>query len=373
MAQPNDSTPATITERGPEAAAAVRRAWDQGRPLMVVPPTECEVPRLGDLAPGTATVVATSGTTATPRLVAHTRAAVEASCRAVSAALAIDPERDRWLACVPLHHVAGLAIVLRAAITGTEVTIHAGFDVDAVSRAAGECTVVSLVPTQLGRLLDAGAPLDRFRAVLLGGGPIPPAVSRRAIEAGVSVHTTYGLTETFGGCVHDGVALPGVEVALDDASNEVLVRGPMVMAGYVGDAAESRQALRADGWLATGDVGAIDAAGRLSIVDRLKDLIITGGVNVSPTAVERVVLDHPRVADACVIGVPDAEWGERVVAYVVPELRGGVQLTVEELRDFARERLTRAELPREVRVVDGIPRTASGKPLRRALSDALNP
>ncbi len=368
MAQSNESTVTTITERGPLAATAVRRAWEQGRPLRVVP-SDLRAPPLGDLPPETATVVATSGTTATPRLVAHTRAGVEASCRAVSEALEIDPYRDHWLACVPLHHVAGLAIVLRTAITGTALTVHDGFDVGAVGRAAGECTIVSLVPTQLVRLLDAGAPLQRFRVVLIGGGPIPPAVLERAIAAGVPVHTTYGLTETFGGCVHDRVALPNVEVSLAGGSNEVLVRGPMVMAGYVGHPMASRQTLDDDGWLATGDVGAIDAAGRLSIVDRLKDLIITGGVNVSPTAVERVFLDHPGVADVCVIGVADAEWGERVVAYVVPERRDDPLPTVGELHRFAADRLTRAELPREVRVVDEIPRTLSGKPLRRVLSD----
>ena len=367
MAQPNESTLATVSGRGPAAAEAIRHAWDRGRPVMVVPTGEGAAPRFEDLPPETATVVATSGTTATPRLVAHTRAAVEASCRAVSDALDIDPARDRWLACVPLHHVAGLAIVVRAAISGTALTVHDRFDVDAVARAAGECTVVSLVPTQLVRLLDAGAPLHRFRVMLLGGGPIPSAVRERAVAAGVTVHTTYGLTETFGGCVHDGLALPRVEIKLDDSSHEVLVRGPIVMTGYVGGSTASQHAFRADGWLATGDIGSIDTTGRLSIVDRLNDLIITGGVNVSPTAVERVILDHPSVDDACVIGLPDAEWGERVVAYVTaPTDR--IPPTVDELREFATGRLTKAELPREVRVLDEIPRTPSGKPLRRVLA-----
>ena len=358
----------TVGARGPAAAQAIRRAWSESRPLTVVAPGRQPHSPAWPLPTGTATVVATSGTTASPRLVAHTRDAVEASCRAVSTALDIDPDRDRWLACVPLHHVAGLAIVLRATITGTALTVHDGFDADAVGRAAGECTLVSLVPTQLGRLLEMGAPLHRFRAVLLGGGPIPPVVLDRALAAGVPVHTTYGLTETFGGCVHDGNALAGVDLDLTDSSNEILVRGPMLLSGYVDGGSAAREACDADGWFATGDVGAIDATGRLTIVDRLKDLIITGGVNVSPTAIERVLLGHPAIADACVVGLPDREWGERVVAYITTAPPDRTPPTVAELREFAAERLTRAELPREIRVIDEIPRTTSGKPLRRVLA-----
>ena len=337
MERPGDSGVA-------DEAAEIRRAWAAREPVRV----------------------ATSGTTGERRLVEHGPASVEASCRAVSRALAVDPATDRWLACVPLRFVAGRAIVLRGEITGTPVTIHDGFDVDAVSRAAGGCTLVSLVATQLVRLLDGHAPVDRFRAVLLGGGPVPPGLVERAATAGVVVHTTYGLTETFGGCVHDGHPLDGVSLRIDPASGEVLVRGPVLMRGYVDDAAATRAAFTADGWLRTGDVGRFAADGRLEIVDRLKDLVITGGVNVSPTAVERVLRTHPALADVCVVGVPDPEWGERVVAYAVVD-DVGVAPSVDDLRAFARDRLSAAELPKELRVVAEIPRTPNGKPLRRRL------
>ncbi len=311
-------------------------------------------------------VVATSGTTGERRFVEHGPASVEASCQAVSRALAVDPERDRWLACLPLSFVAGRAIVLRGEVTATPVTVHERFDVGAVGRAAGDCTLVSLVPTQLTRLLDAGAPVHRFRAVLLGGGPVPAGLVVRAADAGVAVHTTYGLAETFGGCVHDGHPLDGVTVRLDPSSGEVLVQGPILMRGYVGDDDATRAVFTDAGWLRTGDIGRFAGDGRLEIVDRLKDLVITGGVNVSPTAVERVVGSHPAFTDVCVVGVPDPEWGERVVAYVVVG-DGSTTPSLDELRAFARDRLSAAELPKELWVLPEIPRTPSGKPLRRVL------
>ncbi|HZJ26485.1 MAG TPA: AMP-binding protein [Acidimicrobiia bacterium] len=328
-------------------ADQIRSAWEAGRPVFVP----------------------TSGTMGDPRLIEHAPASVEASCRAVSAALAVDPDRDRWLACLPLRHVAGRAILLRGAISETPVVVHERFDVAAVAAAAGTCTLVSLVATQLGRLLDAHAPLERFRAVLLGGGPVPPDLLVRARNAGVVVHTTYGLTETFGGCVHDGVGLPGVEIRLDDVSHEILVRGPVLMRRYVDDAPATRAAFTDDGWLRTGDVGSLDNAGRVRVVDRIKDLVITGGVNVSPVAVERVLAEHPGVADVCVVGASDPEWGERVVAWVVPAPPKAAP-TLAELRAFGRDRLAAAELPREVRLVGAVPRTPGGKPLRRLLRDA---
>jgi O-succinylbenzoic acid--CoA ligase len=327
-----------------EEVAEIRRSWAAREPV----------------------VVETSGTLGERRWVEHGPESVEASCRAVSRALAVDPDRDRWLACIPVRFVAGRAVMLRGEVTGTPVTVHGGFAPDAVGRAAGDCTLVSLVPTQLRRLLDAAAPIHRFRAVLLGGGPVPAGVVARAADAGVTVHTTYGLTETFGGCVHDGRPLDGVSLRLDHDSGEVLVRGAVLMRGYVDDPDATRTAFTADGWLRTGDVGRFAVDGRLEIVDRMKDLIITGGVNVSPTAVERALQMHPALADVCVVGVPDAEWGERVVACAVLD-EGCTAPSVEELRAFARDRLSAPELPKELRIVIEIPRTASGKPLRRAL------
>lgn len=362
-----------------QAAAAIREQWTRGRAFMVLDPHDPPARRgarrsaleRAPLTAEAALVVATSGTTAVPRLVVHGRERVVASCRSVHEALGADPDRDRWLACVPLQHVAGLAIVLRGAVTGVPVTVHDRFDLDAVARAAGDCTLVSLVPTQLLRLLDAAAPLERFRAVLLGGGPAPPGLVERARERGVSVHTTYGLTETFGGCVHDGHPLSGVEISLaagamvaaGKGTGEIVVRGP-VMLGYHDAPDETARALTADGELRTGDLGQITTDGRLRVVDRLRDLVISGGVNVSPSTVEAVLAADPSVADVGVIGAADPEWGERVVAYVVPADPGRPP-TLVGVQDRARAELGVAELPRELCLVDTIPRTSSGK-VRRA-------
>ena len=310
-----------------------------------------------------AAVVTTSGTTAEPRHVVLTRQAMESSARAVTAALEVTPGEDRWLACVPLHHVAGLAIVARSYFCQTALAVHPSFDVSAVDKAAGRSTVVSLVPTMLSRLLDAEVPLRRFRRLLLGGGPIAPSLLGRAKLAGIEVTTTYGLTETGGGCVHDGKPLPGVQISIS-SNGEILVKGPVVMRGYHHEAPANRCAFTDDGWLRTGDLGRIGGEGLLRVIDRIKDIVVTGGVNVSPTAVEAVIVEHPAVDDVCVTGAADEQWGERVVAFIVP--RPGLEPpTLEELRSFSSERLAASELPRELRIVGSIPRSSGGKLLRR--------
>jgi acyl-CoA synthetase (AMP-forming)/AMP-acid ligase II len=215
------------------------------------------------------------------------------------------------------------------------------------------------------RLLDAGAPLHDFRCVISGGAPCPPGLWERAVAHDVPVVDVYGLSETWSGCTIDGVPIAGAELRCDDTTGEVLVRGEMVMRGYRLDPARSAEAFAADGWFRTGDVGVIDTEGRLRVIERLKDLVITGGVNVSPTEVEAILAQHPDVDDVCVVGVPDDEWGERVVAFVVPRAEDAP--SVAELRAFGREQLSAPKLPREVRVVDAIPRSGSGKPLRRLL------
>lgn len=372
----------------PEAADAVRRAWDAGLAVAVVDP---ELPRLRldavvaslrpnavidhsgtskldggrQLPAGIAAVVGTSGTTGAPRSVVLSRAAVAASARAVTDGLGIEPGADRWLACLPLHAVAGLAIVARSYFCGTPLTVHPGFSVDAVAEDAGTCTIVSLVPTMLVRLLEARAPLSRFRRILLGGAPVEPDLLERCAEAGGSPTTTYGLTETGGGCAHDGRPLPGVGLDVAD-DGEIRVGGEVVMNGYLDDEVATRAAFTSDCRLRTGDLGRVEGDGRIVVTDRKKDVVITGGVNVSPSAVERVLLGHPRVADVCVVGLPDDEWGELVVAFVVP--RGpGAPVHVEDLRAFAAPHLLRAELPRQVREVAELPRSPGGKVLRRQL------
>jgi o-succinylbenzoate---CoA ligase len=386
--EPDESPLVLISLPPPEATEAVRRAWDRGDAVAVIDPKSprARVTALIDAirpthlldASGTgsvewgepvsrdvAAVVTTSGTTAEPRLVALTRDAMAASARAVSAVLETDSTEDRWLVCVPLHFVAGLAIVARSYFCDVPATVHETFDIEALRTAAPRCTLVSVVPTMLTRLLDAEAPLQLFRRILVGGGPVSPALLQRARVAGANVATTYGLSETGGGCVHDGEPLDGVAILLS-GDGEILVKGPVVMRGYHHDEAATWEAFTSDGWLRTGDLGLIDGGGLLQVTDRLKDIVITGGVKVSPTAVERVLVAHRAVDDLCVVGLPDDEWGEQVVAFVVPG-PGTTPPTLEELRLFGSGQLTPPELPRRIVYVDAIPRSASGKALRRQL------
>ena len=200
--------------------------------------------------------------------------------------------------------------------------------------------------------------------MLLGGAPAPAWLLERAAANGASVVRTYGLTETFGGVAHDGHPLDGVDLAIT-ADGEITVRGPMVLRRYRLDPAATRSALRG-GWLHTGDLGRIGPDGRLEVLGRRDDLVITGGVSVHPAEVEAVLLRHPDVADVAVGGAPDREWGERLVAYVVPADQRRPP-SLDDLRAFARERLAAARAPRELVLVDGLPRTPSGKLLRRLL------
>ena len=362
----------------PEAADAIRRAWDMGRGVLVLDPKapEAEVARIierldpdGEVAPDVAAVVVTSGTTGEPKGVELTFGGLQASSRAVSDAIGVR-SGDRWLCCLPLHHVGGLAVLARSWTVGTPVDVLPRFDMDSVAAAVGAgATLVSLVPLMARRLLTAGVDLARFRRVLIGGGPVP---------ADLPGTPTYGLTETWGGVIHAGHPLEGVDVALG-YEDEILVRGLVVMRGYRSPtgAADTAAAFTdpntpGGGWLRTGDAGAFDGQGRLRVVDRLRDLVKTGGVSVAPTEVEMALAGAPGVADVCVTGAPDPEWGERVVAYVVPA-DPSAPPTVEALRDFARDRLSAAKLPREVVLVATVPRTPGGKPLRRLLTSTPRP
>ena len=375
---PRDETEIELVSGfGTVIADAARRCWDAGRAILPCNPafTAEELTALHDTLrpdlpapPGIAAVMVTSGTAGAPKGVELTRTGLEAMGHGYSDALHVTAA-DRWLACLPLHHVASLGIVARSYVTGIPMTVHDHFDLDRVARspATEGTTIVSLVPTALKRLLDAGAPLHEFRLVVLGGAPCPPALRARAHASGVTTVDAYGLTETWSGFALDGMPIAGASVRLAH-DGEILVRGAMVMHGYRRDPARTAEVLDADGWLRTGDIGTIDDEGRVAVVDRKKDLVITGGVNVSPTEIEGVLAHHRAIADVCVIGVPDEEWGERVVAFVVPAPGADVP-TLADLRAFAREHLSAPKLPREVRVVDTIPRTTSGKPLRRLLRE----
>lgn len=318
--------------------------------------------RLAPDAP--ATVVHTSGTTAQPKPVVLTIGNWTWNALGSALALGLDP-RDRWLCALPLSHVGGLAILIRSAVYGSTVILHERFDAHAALAAIERdgATLVSLVPTTLERLLDAGlrAP-NPLRVALIGGGPLPPVLAAQAQEAGIPVAQTYGMTEA---CSQVSTSLPGepetagrplvgTRVAIAD-DGEILVSGPTVAPG----------AADADGWLRTGDLGALDRHGRLLVTGRKADTIVSGGENVAPAEVEAALLAHPAVADAGVHGRPDPRWGEAVVATVV--LHEGSQAEAEELRAHVAAQLARYKVPKEIAFADALPRTPSGKLLRREL------
>ena len=309
----------------------------------------------------TATVMHTSGTTSAPKPVELTYGNWYANACGSALVLGLDQD-ERWLCPMPLAHVGGLSILIRSTIYATTVVLHDRFDSDAVLAELMDpvrrITLVSLVPTMLTRLLDGGlSNPPTLRWALLGGGPIAPALLERAFEADVMVAPTYGMTEACSQIATFGRPLHGVELRLADERSEVLVRGAVVAPG----------ALEADGWLHTGDLGAFDDDGRLKIVGRVADTIITGGENVAPAQVEAVLLEHPDVADAGVFGRPDPEWGEVVVARVVVRPGSG-GVSCEALREFVRARLAPFKVPKHFEFTSELPRTPSGKLLRRQLT-----
>ncbi|MET1132539.1 MAG: AMP-binding protein [Aeromicrobium sp.] len=300
-------------------------------------------------------VVETSGSTGAPKRVALSRAAVLASVEASARRLG---GSGRWLLALPASYVAGVQVICRSLVAGHRPVLledHATF-----AEAARDADYVSLVPTQLHRLLDTDAEALRgFRTVLLGGGPIDAALRRRAEDAGVHVVATYGSAETAGGCVYDGYALDGVAVAIDP-SGRIRIAGPTLFAGYDGDPVGTAEVL-VDGWFLTSDAGRLDEDGRLQVLGRIDDIVVSGGVNVPAPAVAARLREHPDVVAAEVLGVPDAEWGNRLVAFVV----GDVSLA--DARAWVGEAHARSWAPRQVVVLDAIPLLPNGKPDRVTL------
>jgi o-succinylbenzoate---CoA ligase len=302
------------------------------------------------------TVIHTSGTTGEPKAVELTFGNHAASAAASADALGVDPG-DRWLCPLPLHHVAGLGVLVRCAINHTTAVLHERFDAERVKRTleAGQVTLASLVPTMLVRLREAGLrQAPNLRAIALGGGPIPAGLLEWAAEAGIPVTPVYGMTETCSQVVagSPGRPLAGVELEIG-AGGEILVSGPMVAPG----------ALSPDGRLHTGDLGRLDGHGRLHVEGRLKELIVTGGENVAPLEVEQALLAHPSVADAAVAGRPDPEWGEAIVAFVVPR----EPVDPQQLRAWCRERLEPHKVPKHIEFTESLPRSPGGKLLRARL------
>jgi O-succinylbenzoic acid--CoA ligase len=335
---------------GPGFVDELQRAWDEGDAVFPVdqrlPAAAkrelCAAMRVGEeVEPGDALVVATSGSTGTPKGVVLTHDAVAASARATSDRLGVLDD-DHWLACLPLSHVGGLSVVTRALHTGTRLTVQPGFDPAAVEQTGA--TLVSLVATALARIDPA-----TFRIIVLGG-------SRPPDDRPANCVTTYGMTETGSGVVYDGVPLDGVEVDIA-ADGEIRLRAPMLLRCY----RDGTSPLDADGWFATGDLGEWRADGRLHVAGRRGDLIITGGENVWPEAVEAALADHPGVAEVMVRGVDDPEWGQLVEAVIVP---AGDPPSLDSIREHVKQRHPAFMAPKRLTLAESLPRTSIGK-LRR--------
>ena len=311
--------------------------------------------------PAIALVIATSGTSGDARLAELPAVAVETAV--VASADAIDARAgDRWVSCLPLAHIGGLLVLERHLVLGAPVSFRRRLTRSVIA-GLGEARFTSLVPTQLTRLLDGGADLGRFRAILVGGSGVDAELAARAAEAGVRMVPTYGMTETCGGVVYAGRPLAGVEVRTA-RWGELLVRGPTLMRGYRLDPEASVSAFEPGGWLRTGDGGEVDEEGTVRVFGRLADVIVSGGEKIWPAEVETAVSSHPGVAAVLVSGSPDREWGQRVVARIVPRHRADPP-TLASLREYAAASLARHKLPRELVIVERLDRTALGKIRRR--------
>jgi O-succinylbenzoic acid--CoA ligase len=344
------TAPLAVLPAGPPAAVESARA--------VLRPEE-------PLEEGADLVVVTSGSTGGGRGVLLSADALRASGTATADRLG---GAGAWLLALPVSAIAGLQVLCRSLLAGTTPTVLGRGEslAAAVARMPAGRRYAALVPTQLRRHLETEpAALRALDAVLVGGAATDPGLLARAREAGVAVVTTYGMTETAGGCVYDGVPLDGVSVRGGD--DGISLSGPVLALGYRGQPEATAEAF-ADGWFRTRDAGTL-AGGVLTVHGRLDDVVVTGGVNVVPQAVEGVLREHPAVADAVVFGRPDDEWGQRVVAAVVPAPGADPELSV--LRPWVTERLGAAAAPRELHRIPAVPVLHTGKPDRRGVVASL--
>ena len=325
-----------------DAASRLRTATAVGATsIAAADGSELRLPGGSGCEDGDALVVATSGSSGAPKYVVHGHEGLAAAARASNARLGTGPD-DSWLVCIPVCHVGGFSVVVRALAAGSRLFFHDRFVPERVAEAARQgATHTSLVAAALRRIDPT-----RFRAILLGGGPAPA-------DRPPNVVATYGLTETLGGVVYDGAPLDGTEVDVRDGG--IWLRGPTMMRRYLGEAVDPRDA---DGWFPTGDLGAV-VDGRLVVDGRADDLIKTGGEKVWPASVEDAIARRDDVADVVVRGIADPEWGQRVVAWVVP---AGEPPTLDGLRATVKQSLPPHCAPRELRLLPAIPRTALGKP-----------
>lgn len=364
---------------------ALSDALAGGSPIAPLPPTGPErdqaVAMLVPAEPvedGVAVVVATSGSTGHPKGVLLSAAAISAGATATHERLGGPGD---WVLCLPPHYVAGLMVLARAQVAGT-LAVRAAPDLSDLAGATGRLgdrRYLSIVPTQLARALDRPellAALQTFDAVLVGGGPLTAPLARAAEGAAVRVVTSYGMSETCGGCVYDGVPLGGVDVTLEpEPAGRITVGGPVLFSGY-----RLRPDLTADavhdGRLVTADRGRWEAHGqqrRLTVLGRVDDVVISGGLNVDLAEVERAVRGWPELAgaDLAVVGVPDPEWGTAVAAVVEGPARDAAELS--RLRAYLRDRLPAYAAPRTLVGRESLPRTSSGKIDRRQMVADLAP
>ncbi|TRZ74727.1 MAG: AMP-dependent synthetase [Actinobacteria bacterium] len=308
-----------------------------------------------DLEAGDALVIATSGSTGIPKGVIHTHTSLTAAAHASAARLQLNAT-NHWLVCIPVSHIGGFSVITRALHTGASLTLHASFEPMAVTHAASTtATHTSLVATALSRI-DASL----FATILLGGSSAPTHLPSNVV-------TTYGTTETGGGVVYNGQPLDGVEIKIVD--DEIYLRCAMLMRSY----RDGTSSVSDDGWYATGDLGSLNSDGLLDVFGRRTDMIITGAENVWPAAVESALLTHPAMSQVVVRGVTDAQWGQRVVAYVVLHDKGVLYASESlrtELREHVKQTLPAFCAPQQIIVVNEIPRTSLGKVDIQALGSA---
>jgi o-succinylbenzoate---CoA ligase len=311
-----------------------------------------------------ALVVFTSGSTGPPKGVRLSLLNLQAAASASADHLGHGPD-DVWLLAMPLHHVGGISILVRQAYTGGSVTLLPRFDPDDVAEAMkGRVTMVSVVPTMLSRLLHRG-PFSGLRAVLVGGGPIPSGLLERAVDSGLPVLPTYGMTETFGQVAtlrpdaplaYEAHPLPGVDLRVE-SDGRIALRSPQISPGYLG------QPDRLDSWFVTNDIGELGDDGAVRVMGRADTMVVTGGENVSPQRVEAVVRQHPDVTDAVVVGISDPEWGQMLVCLH--------EAGPDDLGDWVAQRLPGFMVPKRWVRVDALPRTSIGKPDRDAAARLL--
>jgi o-succinylbenzoate---CoA ligase len=316
-----------------------------------------------------ALVATTSGTTGTPKGALLTAAALTASAAATHDRLG---GPGRWLLALPSYHIAGIQVLVRSLLAGNtpvELNVSAGFDISQLPSAVDELgpgrRYTSVVATQLAKALDdpgATEALADLDAVLVGGGPAPLPVLDAAASAGITVVRTYGMSETAGGCVYDGVPLDGVKLRIEDG--RIILGGPTLAKGYRNP--PDPDPFAEAGWFRTDDVGVVDDSGVLTVLGRVDDAISTGGLTVLPQPVEAALRTHPAVADCAVFGLPDERLGQRVVAAVVLA-DGSAAPTLDTLRTHVARTLDHTAAPRELHIVDALPMRGIGKVDRSAL------